>query len=157
MQLQSGLGLCNGPSSDFNSGTTLPSGYVFDGSVAGYRACATNGGGFSCSECAHVGTCRRTCEDLAACNAMSHDGNCCFLYEARSCPQSSHADASTYSSYIKVSQARAKRGQPLISHLKLLPLSSWDAWGILRNVCWSPAPQRCLVPSETTRTCRQVV
>ena len=90
MELQSGSSLCTGPSSDFNSGADLSSGYAIDTSVMGYRTCGVD-----------LETCTTTCLGLATCNSMSYNGNCCFLYEATTCPQSSHSASSQYSAYFK--------------------------------------------------------
>ena len=98
MELQSGSSLCTGPSSDFNSGADLSSGYAIDTSVMGYRTCGVD-----------LETCKTTCLGLATCNSMSHNGNCCFLYEATTCPQSSHSASSQYSAYLKHAMVSSDR------------------------------------------------
>ena len=48
-----------------------------------------------------VENCKLDCLQLEVCGSMSHDGACCFLYEASSCTQSAHATAGQYSTYFK--------------------------------------------------------
>ena len=99
MALQSGVGLCSGPSTDFNAGADLPSGYSLHTGI-GYRRCSAADN--------DVENCKLDCLSSSACNSMSHNGNCCFLYESSTCPPSTHSAASGYSTYFKTQGARAR-------------------------------------------------
>jgi len=84
-------GLCNGPETDFNSGADLPTGYSFDSNVAGWRKC----GGTPLADCFS------DCLANPKCNSMSSNEDCCFLYEAKICPSSTHAASQQYDTYFK--------------------------------------------------------
>merc|ERR1711937_1011371 len=85
-------GLCTGPVTDFNTGADLPDDFAFSDTVTGYRACG--------SPWNDVDTCKETCLGIDACHMMSHNANCCFLYEATTCPKkSSHSAAGQYTTY----------------------------------------------------------
>merc|ERR1711934_156893 len=100
MEVLPGGSLCTGPSSDFNNGKDLPSGFSLDAAVVGYRKCKS---GYN------VATCKAHCMQIAACGTISiNAAGCCFVYESTSCPESSHASKSQYSAYKKLVSLKCK-------------------------------------------------
>merc|ERR1719460_234094 len=104
MEVLPGGSLCTGPSSDFNNGKDLPSGFSLDAAVVGYRKCKS---GYN------VATCKAHCMQIAACGTISiNAAGCCFVYESTSCPESSHASKSQYSAYKKIGQLKVQVQKP---------------------------------------------
>merc|ERR1711934_869340 len=104
MEVLPGGSLCTGPSSDFNHGKDLPSGFSLDAAVVGYRKCKS---GYN------VATCKAHCMQIAACGTISiNAAGCCFVYESTSCPESSHASKSQYSAYKKIGQLKVQVQKP---------------------------------------------
>lgn len=114
MILQSDLVLCSGSASDFADGAALPDGYSLDANVPGYRICEISGLMFTLEDCAAA------CLGLAACNTLSYDENCCFLYESVTCSPSGHNDAGQYASYAKPGAAE-RTGASESSHSASAP------------------------------------